>query len=355
MYKYPKDLISALKDKSNKLQEQDHFKPPQLPSDKVLRNLLDVAYHATFATEEGRRPGFRVINYSLSEHKLANKREAKGGHFLRKNFRIIPFDKPRPYSVAELIRLAPAAELKRLMICVGEEKSELIIWALLDVGENWWKFIHHEASGGMPPPNYLSFTSTGPGEISISTQGNNLVSLNSGRIITPSQKALWNGPLSDFFDDARQQLYKDVVNELKQEKWDEVDDDYPSRYYNFFLERVLFHTRQRNHGGSYIIGPDYLKKSDTRLTDRINIKYPCTYDYVWSLLIKSLVNHQQYYDLYFPLWDGTKRITKSLFQEHSLLTREGDELEEALGDVAQAIASLTSVDGAVVMTKNFKY
>jgi hypothetical protein len=279
--------------------------------------------------------------------------------YYESSFRLIRLDKERPFDVAELNRLAPAAELKRLLICVRDNdvypSPALFIWALLDVGENWWKFVHHETGGGYPPPNFLTVSGTGPGEISISAQGYVLASLKGGRITQPSEDALWRGPLSDFLDRPRKQLYRDVVDRLGQKKWDSegTDDSYPFRFYTFFLERVLFYARQRGHGATIILVPNYLTKDDTRLTDRLNLKYPCRYDDAWELLILSLVNHWRFYDLHFPLWDAKQPYTQELFQKHHLLDEEEKTIDEALSDVAQAIASLTSVDGAVIMNERF--
>ena len=172
---YPKDLIGPIRAVCRKRKGYDFHRPPPLPVSKIIENFLDVAFHASFQTEEGRRPGFRIILYSPSDHaKLMSTRPPF--KFFENSFRLMPLDSPRSYSAAEINRLAPAAEMKRLLICVttpdktGAE-NELRIWALLDTGENWWKFVHHEASGGVPPPNFLTVTSTAPGEISVSTHG----------------------------------------------------------------------------------------------------------------------------------------------------------------------------------------
>jgi hypothetical protein len=266
----------------------------------------------------------------------------------------MPLDSPRPYSASEINRLAPAAERKRLLICVAPKAEgngdDLHIWALLDTGENWWKFVHHETSGGFPPPNFLTVTSTAPGEVSTSAQGLVLVTLRNGQIFTPSADALWAGPLSDFLDTARRRFYDEVVAALGSKKFDSEghDDDYPQRFYTFFLERLLFYTRQKGHGGSILLVPNYLSREDTRLTDRLHIKYPCIYNSAWGLLKKSLVNHRRYYDLYFPLMEKNI-VKKKEFSELNMLSYEKEELEAALGDVAQAIASLTAVDGALVI------
>ena len=162
-------------------------------------------------------------------------------------FRPLPLDESRPYTDSEVNRLAPAAELTRLMICVTNvskdpKKPNLHIWGMLDVGENWWKFIHSETSGGRPPPNHLTITSSSPGELSLSVQGEVILTLKNGKIFYPAENVLWDSPIADFLREAKQQLYEDVLKSLNVTVWDPEgdDEDYPLRFYNFFLERILF-------------------------------------------------------------------------------------------------------------------
>ena len=111
--------------------------------------------------------------------------------------------------------------------------------------------------------------------------------------------------------------------------------------------------RQKQHGGIIIVIPSRITKDDTRLTERINIKYPCSYDYAWELMVQNLVKHHKYYELYFPLWDGKRKISTAIFKNHQILAMETQELEEALIDASWTIATLMSVDGAVLMTDRF--
>lgn len=356
MNAYPKDIIPNLKKACKRFKDRKYAKPPTLPPDKELQVLLDTAFHASFLTEEGRRPGFRIIYMPFE-----TEQKEKNDKYFYNRHRLINLDTPRPYSVSEINRLAPVAELTRLMICVSNsspkgQKPTLQIWGLLEVGENWWKFVHNETSEGMPPPNYFAITSMNPGELSVSAEGEVFVTLKSGNLIYPESTAIWDGPVSNFLQPARDKLYESVISTLDIKSFDKKgqDDDYPHCCYNYFLERILFYIREKSHGGTLIIVPNYISKDDTRLTDRLSLKYPCSYDYAWEVMISHLVNHRKYYDFHFPLWDGTIDMNQNNFHEYCMLSTEEDEIDEAIGDVAQAIASMTSVDGAVVLTDELK-
>jgi len=158
---YPSDLIASIRSRCKALKSVKFHKPPPLPSEDIIETFLDVAFHASFQTEEGRRPGFRIVLYSPEEHSRLMKQGVVRPKYFENSFRLIPLDVVRLYSVAEVNRLAPAAEMKRLLICVtaspqSRPEPVLQIWSLLDTGENWWKFLHHEVGGGRPPPNFLT-------------------------------------------------------------------------------------------------------------------------------------------------------------------------------------------------------
>ena len=182
------------------------------------------------------------------------------------------------------------------------------------------------------------------------------VSLKNGVIVEPKHNPIGHGEIHSSFNTAQKSLYLAAIRKLKTKKFDEADhdNDYPSRFYNYFLERILFCIREKGHGGTVLFIPRSIKKNDTRLTDRAKIKYPCKYDYIWALLKASLVNHKRYFELFFSLWDGKIRITKKKFIECNLLHDEMMEIEEELSDAAQAIASLTAVDGAVILNDKFE-
>ena len=100
--------------------------------------------------------------------------------------------------------------------------------------------------------------------------------------------------------------------------------------------------------------PEEIGFDDPRLTDRTLFKYATNYDYAWDSLVRSLVNHRRYYDLLFPLNGGEKELTLEAFKELRSLRFEKDKLDEEIQDIAKSIASLTGVDGALVITTRFK-
>jgi hypothetical protein len=356
MFIYPSHIIEIVK-KNWDLKTFSEEKVTSLPDDQILSILLETSYHASLLTEESRRIGFRIIYISKKDAKKEVKLFLHGETPIRP----IYFENEREFNVNEILRLAPATEFTQSLICVEQtnksmKNSKLAIWGILDAGSSWYKFIHAESSYGDVPPNFLTISSSEPGNITISRAGNIILNLKNGKVIKPTSNIFDKGPVAIFFEEAKNRIYNDVLKILKSEKYDPegFDDDYPKREYIDYLERIIFNMRQKNHGGTIIIVPDYMNNDDSRLIDRVSIKYPCNYNVGWELIVNSLVTHREYYDLYFPLWDGKKELSIDNFRKLSKHNSDRDEIEESLSDSVRFIASLSGVDGAVILTDKLR-
>lgn len=355
-FTYPRDLLTKLKTAWPEQANPDSGHTTELPTDRQLKRFFDVAYHASFLTEEKRRLGFRLIFTSDDNY---NATPGLHASVVRNEF--IALDPPREYNVGEILRLAPATDYTRVLICVGpstssKEKGKLCIWGLIDAGSSWWDFTHGESTGSFPPPDYLTVSSTEPGNLTISRQGWIVLSLWQGEILEPARATLNLGPIASFFASAKDCLYTDAVAELGSETYDLIgkDDNFPRTFYMQFLERILFHIREMSHGGTVIFVPHDLEAGDARLIDRILIKYPCAYDRAWNSIVKSLALLRRYYDLHFELRNTTKPISVEQYCEVTEMDSQMDEIERSLSDSIKFIASLSGVDGAVLMTDKLK-
>lgn len=348
---YPTDIYEILKEKWNRKKWKDDIIPP-IPNKTAFQELLDVVYHASLLTEEARRVWFRVMYTSPTDIR----RKRFDDKVLRDEEDIVEFDRPRPFSVSELVKLAPAADPTQVLICVRETTSKkLEIWGLVETGTSWWDFEREEAGVASPPPNAFTVGSTNPGQISISRAGDEILTLDQGIIVSSREDVFCEGPVGDFLGIGETELYRAVCKSLRNDCYDpdNVDDDYPKRFYISFLKRVLIRIREGFHGGTLLIIPDEINTADTRLNDRISIKYVCHYD-AWKPLINELTKHRTYYDLLFDLWGKRKQVPGVKFDK---LRAEEDDYEEAQEMVKRAagfLSSLSAVDGAVVMTHRFR-
>ena len=194
------------------------------------------------------------------------------------------------------------------------------------------------------------------GVIIVSVGGEILVILRNGSIYFPQTDLLFDGLISDYVKPVRRAFYRDVVRLCKDSKWDPEghDDEYPQRFFNFCLSRILTSIRDKGHGGTLLLVPNELSVSDSRLADRVTIKYPCAYDYIWKLMMDHLVLHRRYFEMHFAMWDSKVPIDPKQYQSISSCENDREEIDEALADCFRLIGSLSSVDGAVVMTDHLR-
>jgi hypothetical protein len=341
-YVYPPDLYPLVKDKWT--QERSNS-TVELPKEELFKELVETTYHTSFFTEEKRHLWFRII--------FTNKKNQTDAEVVAGIYQFVFFEKPRPFNVSELMRLSPATDPTHVLIAVRESDTHTLeIWGLIVSDTSWWDFTRHETDNGHNPPDGLLISSNRAGSISLSRSGEPLISLNQGKIqLGPN--ILWESPLVDFFIEGRKALYREVCNELNRQKFaEDYDDSYPSNFYLWFLERLLNRIREKGHGGTLLIVPDKVTVYDTRLNDRISIKYTCSYD-AFSPLVRLLVKQTNYFTAFFSL-NKREQITKAEFSSYDLLQEEYKQAEDNVRQAVSFLSSLSAVDGAIVMTDKLR-
>lgn len=348
MYIYPKDLLSYLEDKwSNPpLYLQNRYKP--LPPIEILNSLIEVTYHTSFMTEELRGIKFRIAYCSKEE--ITNWLDKRDTVYL------IEFNKRRNFNISELLRLSPATDPSKVLICIDSESEDnLFIWGLLDLGASWSNFATGNSSGGQVPPDALTISSQGPGNLSISRSGIILLNLVGGMIVEPIDNVFYKGPISNFFTNSYRDLVAQTNNELDTDKYDKNKDNLPILNYTRFLQRILFKIQEMRHGGTIIVVPDDITLDDERMVHKIKVKYPCNVHKAWNLLIKSLVLHKKYYKLHFSLWDRKKETIKNAeYRDVSTLASDIETNDDTISDMIDFISRLAGVDGSIVMTDKLR-
>ncbi len=369
-FTYPTDLIPRLR-KVWLERRARRQQTPLLPRGNRLSQFLEVAYHASLLSEERRKIRFRLA--AITRKAAYVEAGAAGVH---RKFELVEFARPREFSVSEILRLAPATDVTRTLICVqpasprtrgrkdapdsssesGNSVTPFEIWGLLHTGSSWWEFTHGECLIGIPPPNCFTVSSTEPGNLAVSHEGDVLLSLRQGEIVAPSGEVLDQGPISDFLRASQNGIYGSACREIGADRYDCTgqDDRYPTHVFNNFIERILFQIREKRHGGTLLIVPNDLNVESPELMIRLLVKYPSTYDNAWPLLVSSLVLHRKYFDLYLPLWNQKSDIPVERYQQLSLIEAEREEIQHRISDSVTLLASTSGVDGAVVITDRLR-
>ncbi len=193
---YPRDLYKILKD----LWDEKPFFPcwsnVELPPKAVFDEIIDVCYHASMLTEEGRPTVFRIVfldSQSPVSPRVDEELPPVARYLLKE---------PVPFTQGELRRMAPVADPRRVLIAVEQSGGRLQIYGLVDIGMTLWEMARHERVIGQSSPDHLIVMSTRPGELSISRGDIPVLRVRDGAIVTPAQSVLLKGPVGEFFDAA---------------------------------------------------------------------------------------------------------------------------------------------------------
>ena len=352
-YIYAGDLVKLVKKvwRQTKLYLQEEEVPP-LPSEKVLARLLDVAYHTSFLTEEGRRPSFRLVCCPRSEFKDGKSTRVKMAEK-------ISFSAPCAFNEKQLLQLAPASDPTSVMIAVepvdGEE-GQVQIWGLLDTGSSWWTHMRRESERTVSsPPDLLTISSIKPGHIVISRAWRILLTLENGKLALPPVDVFLNGPLADDFKTPVEQIYSQVYADYQ------TADPYEpllnkhncSVKYITSIKRLLTYFMDKPHGGLLLIVPDDADELEA-FEELVSVKYPCRHYELWSNLLGCLELKRKWFEVGVEIARGKEQCDRAKVIELSRLRSAVDEQEHQLTDRLQIVAALSGVDGAVVLTDRLR-
>ena len=342
---YPRDLHAILQGMWDNTPFFPNWPGVELPPKAILDELLDVCFQASMLTEEGRPTVFRIAYLGSSSPVTPNQSE------LPPVTRYALRD-PVAFNEAELRRLAPVADPRSVLIAVEHSGERLQIYGLIDIGMALWEMARHERIMGHSSPEALIVSSSRPGELNISRGDRPVIRLRGGRIVAATDSVLRAGPVGDFFVTAVDNFIGNAC-QLSDVEQDPADDDGLAFAPLAFLESVLLYTADLRHGGTLLFVPEEMTHEDSRLLSRVSIKYvlPSTRprDALVSAMAARLRHNAEAEKL-----EGRKSVKGEKLEELAALADEQQGCEDAARDAARFIASLTAVDGAVVLTDTFR-
>ena len=325
--KYPRDAVKALfKSVSPEVRES-------LSLTKVPRHLIDelaeIAYHGSFLTEEGRPTRFQIAV-------ISSDRVGTGEHALLEETTVLNLD-PRPLSIKEIQRLAPAADFMTTLICVdamryipGVAGRGLEIWGLVSPGKSSRRLMRLESESAVHIPKCLVMTSAAPGHLQLALNIRPLVSLRAGHLtVFPRAPQSLPDPILKRLQSGSSRIADSLISSLPAG----VDragskENVRLKYVEVFC-RLLTALSDTRHGLTMLFVP---QTSIQSLEKILSIKYKASSKRL-SLLFREIVA-QTLKD------DGKDDVSLNL----------DTNLSEALA----VVASSSGVDGALVLTDQFE-
>jgi hypothetical protein len=342
---YPRDLHSILQPLWDSKPFFKNWPKVELPPKPILEQFLEVCYHASMLTEEGRPTVFRIA--LIDSRAPVTPSQSALASVTRYTFR-----DPIPFSESELRRLAPVADPRRVLIAVEQSGEGLQIYGLIDIGMALWEMARHERIMGHSSPEALVVASTRPGELSISRGDRPVVRLRDGRIVSPAESVLYRGPVAEFFANAADGFVRNAC-ELSGIDQDPNDDDGLNFATLSFVESLLLYSADLKHGGTLLFVPEEFTHDDARLLSRVSIKYVLPSSRARDALVSAMAARLKRNTASRKL-EGRRTVKGEHLEELEALASDQQNYEDAARDAARFIASLTAVDGAVILTHTFR-
>lgn len=348
MHVYPSELVPLIINKWETLHKEGYVTKTlseMLPDVTVMEEMLSTCYQVSMMREENRPVNIRLI-ISSRETFPAEKGPPLG-------FQRLIFEASRPFNEYELRRLSPAVDFERSLVGVEyTAQEELHIWGVINSGARWMQSERGGAQQSNRLPDSLVVHINGPGMLTVCCGIKTLAVLSAGKIIDSSAnvfRAIW---MRKLFADARKELLAthNFFRSQSQIPAARIEEDFIENLQAQLLKRIISVTRMAKHGGTFLVFPED-NPAGIADDEHILLKYRFVKDQALErqkhLLLKTIKT------VTTLLGDSNYPDRLVTWEDYVALKNEAtSDLEEAIYEQAQFVASLAAVDGAVVVTRN---
>jgi hypothetical protein len=330
-YKYPRDAVEALF-RTSSLEIREALFPTKTPR-HLVHQLAEIAYHASFLTEEGRPTRFQLAL-------LSRDRVITGPGETDHEMTVLEFQETRPLTIVEILRLAPATDFTTTLICVdamgyipGIAHRGLEIWGVVSPGTGSMKLLRLQVDEAVHVPTCLVVSSTAPGHVQLALNIRPLVILRSGKVsIVPRAVHGLPRPILELLEHGISSLTREVIGSDHGTMVGNVSlaQIVRNKYVEIFC-KILMHLSETRHGLTLLFVTQAALVSANEI---LSIKYS---------------THCQRIGLLFRDYILEYLRSSPVAGDNAVLSRLDGLLSEALS----AISAASAVDGALVISDRF--
>jgi hypothetical protein len=316
----------------------------EVPPEAVLTRLLETLYFASLKTDEG-LPILCTVNYvdpgDPASQSLAPRPTDFWSH--------IPFERPLPFDVRTLTKLARAADPSVSSLAVfRDKKNKLFIWGMVDQEDRHSDYITLDTTDTPERPGLFQATITGVGNISVYQNDALIGSLEQNTLVEDYHDVLWTGPVHDLLVwYLRSYLVESGSDGSQAAVPAGLEAELLMRWINSIC-RILMSIQHYRHGGGLLI-------TAGMTLDGLNVKYKIRYDRLLRslrALVESQLSHANTSG--GQSGDDSDNVIPyaPCAPANSDATPAGRQLAEHKNEVLGAIrfiASLSCVDGFVLL------
>ncbi len=332
-YAYPPDLARYV---------VDHWpaEGAPLPSWELLCEALSVAFQASLTAEETRPTRFRLLLTSperLPEAGVPNEGVLR-----------LEFERDRPLSPEELRRLSPSTPFETSLIGARELEGKLRIWGIAHSGPAW---LAPTWGGRSVVPNWTYdpiIHVTGPGQLAVRCAGKLVGALERGTLLDTLLDVFDSEWLPALFARERELIREEhAVLQAQSRSPTSVEHSLVGRIGQHMLRRAIQLVRGARHGGMLLV-VDVAAGTAPSTLSSLRLKYQ----------FAGSEPARRYRSLLLQILDrvATRADKASVGWSDFASDQSPDleRLEQAVFEFSRVIASLTAIDGAVVIDKRFE-
>ena len=337
---YPLDLCSILQ----RRWREEGYDPAILPTEASLLKLIDVAYQASLLREEDAPVHCRVLISTPDDQELRSIEEADGLY-------VVQFVDRAKFSAHQIRKMAAAVGYYRSLIGVrmGPDPSNAAdIWGMVVTGAGWVNQTETTVHEVTTLPRKLVIHILGPGHLVFAAGLKRVLETVGGRVLMDGFDPFRSKWLPKHFERFRARLLERLdVGELPVSGV-RLCDSFVRDVAQSVVRRVLSLVRGRGHGGMLI----YLNESeDSRLDNwlrvRIRFQHETGSDRFQQLMLRLMKR-----TLEVGAANGIAEVRWKDFlrMQDATLGR----LHESLVEFSHFLADLMSVDGCLVLNREFR-
>ena len=317
------------------------------PDPGTLNVLIATALEASLLREENRPLTFRLMLRSPERFRDAADSPTEL-HRLR-------FAKPRPFTAQQLRRLTPAVDFERSLVGISADDDGLKIWGIVQSGVRWLEQFHGGRGNALDLPDSLIIGVRDPGYMVVSQGSRPLCALEGGRLQTSRMNVFESEWFPDTFAVVREEL-RQVHAAARAESnvpWAELDPEFTRMVARQMILRLISTIQRSRHGGTLLIVPCGRAREITRENALIRLKYRFAAEEPRARVRTLIIRAMNMLAAEEPRRMGGRTVVG--WDDYGRAGgREWTELDEAIFEMAHQIATLTAVDGAVVVTRSFE-
>ena len=320
-----------------------------LPNQATLENLFENLFYASIKTEES---DFIKVTVTLIDSKNPDPSPPK--RIVKDRWNYIPFGEPIPFNVKNIVKLSKAADPWSSSLAVDfDSKGELHIWGMIDQAVHYQSFLHYEAESGPEQAGLFQTSVTGIGSLVVIFDYELIATLKQNVLISNYLEVFNSGTIAEILKGHNEAFRDKLTSYIKKEFPSEDEAMWHSYFHSLWtqsLSRILIKIQNYQHGGAFLITEDF--KSD------LDIKHKITYDRlnnsVCNLTKLSISNYSFSNLINQEFIEQDLTIPIDLYLDEAISNFTKDETRAELKGAIRFIASLSCIDGLVVMSPELK-